>query len=71
MSGENEECKKRINELNCSNVEVWENLRRKHSKNITNLQDKMKKHNETIYQILQYNKALVERKNGTLMGLFP
>ena len=42
--------------MNCTNVEVWENLRKKHSKNITNLQDKMKKHSETIQQILKMNK---------------
>ena len=37
LHADNNECRHRINELNCSNVEVWENLRRKHSKNITNL----------------------------------
>lgn len=41
-------CQEKMELLNCTNIEVWKTLRSKHSKNITNMQDKIKRHDETI-----------------------
>ena len=39
-----EMCIHSAKETNCSHLKVWQHERTKHSKNITNLQDKIKNH---------------------------
>ena len=41
-------CNGEVHKLNCSETAVWEEVRSKDSKNITNMQEKIKSHNKTI-----------------------
>lgn len=51
-----ESCSAELHKLNCSEIAVWEEVRSKDSKNITNMQEKIKSHNKTIQAILAMNK---------------
>lgn len=71
MKGDMQKCVSDIKANNCSGLKVWEHQRKKHSQNITLLQDKIKSHDNTVAAIVKLNKEETTKKNLTMMRLFP
>ena len=64
-------CMKSTKEIGCSSLKMWEHQRHRFSKNITNLQEKIVKHEATIKNILAVNEKEALRKMKVINKLLP